>query len=90
MANSLRANEAMLFVFEHNARQPAGGKSAGVYIDPIRQHLWLWRWCVAMHNDLAEIHCAAQKLVSDPNEIIFTLPLTIPGTESKSRAEAGT
>ena len=42
---------------------------ASIDIDAIGQHLWLFGPTMTMHDDLAKIHRAGEKLIADPQQV---------------------
>jgi hypothetical protein len=58
--------KTMPALIQRDAGQLPGGERAGVDIDPVWQYVRCLHRGMAVHDNLAKIHCAAQKLVADP------------------------
>ena len=69
---------------QHDAGQNPGGEGTRVDVDSVWQPFRLPHRRVAVDNDLAKIHPAAEKVIADPQQVCFVLLL-----QWNSRANSG-
>ena len=65
--------ESGLATVEHGACQMPGCKCSRVDVDSVWQQFRLPHRRVAVDNDLAKIHPAAEKVIADPQQVCFVL-----------------
>ena len=73
--SGLGADKLAVLAIQYDASQPPGGKRARINIDSIRQRFRLVHRRVPMHDDLAKVLAAFEKLIANPQEILRALVL---------------
>ena len=60
------ANNPVRISVHNKACQTSGSKCAGIDVDSVRAEFRLFGWCMAVHDNLAEVELAVEKLITNP------------------------
>ena len=60
------ANNPVRISLHNKACQTSGSKCAGIDVDSVRAEFRLFGWCMAVHDNLAEVELAVEKLITNP------------------------
>ena len=60
------ANNPVRISVHNKACQTSGNKCAGIDVDSVRAEFRLFGWCMAVHDNLAEVELAVEKLITNP------------------------
>jgi hypothetical protein len=76
------------FTFEHQTCKTPCRIGARVYINAVWQNLWLSVRRMTMHDNFAEILVTFEKNITDPEQVLLTLPFKLyPGANARVTKE---